>query len=344
MQFDCVYIFVQNYELERAQLISNLKSIETSTFESAALDLFRYQYINNSVYQHWVDALNVNVDAVSSLEDIPYLPISAFKNHNVISLTSYPTHVFRSSGTTGSISSRHLVFDMKLYLENAQKIFREYYGSVKDYCFLALLPNYLEKGDSSLVAMVEHFIGLSQYSESGFYLYDHDKLEYQLSHCQKNGIPVVLFGVSFALLDFLADRNIRFPELIVIETGGMKGRKKEMTKSQLQKLLASGFGVERVHSEYGMTELFSQAYSKQGGIFNCGRSMKVVIRDITDPLADAPLGKSGLINIIDLANVDSCAFIETQDLGRVFEDGSFEVLGRIDAADIRGCNLMVSDL
>ncbi len=329
--------------MNRTQLISNLLSVDNHSFNSATLDLFRFQYINNSIYKSWVDALNIKVSDVNVLDDIPFLPISAFKNYDVVSQDGNESHIFTSSGTTGSIPSRHLVFDMDLYHENTERIFSEFYNSVEGYCYLALLPNYLERGGSSLVAMVEHFINKSIF-ESGFYLYDHDELFIKLEHCQKEGIPTVLFGVSFALLDYLDKYQNDFPELIVIETGGMKGRKKEMTKSQLQKLLANGFGVNKVHSEYGMTELFSQAYSKQDGKFLPSKSMKVIAKEITDPFCDAQYGKSGVINVIDLANIDSCAFIETQDLGRVYADGSFEVLGRLDAADIRGCNLMVSDL
>lgn len=334
----------QSHFLNRSQHIANLKNVNASSFESAALSLFRYQYINNSVYKSWVDALSVKVSEVNAIGDIPFLPISAFINYDVVSHDGDAGHIFTSSGTTGSIPSRHLVFDINVYLENAERIFQQFYGDVEEYCFLALLPNYIERGGSSLVAMVEHFINKSRYSESGFYLYDHKLLHDQLIHCQNEGIPTILFGVSFALLDYLDDYGHDFSDLTIIETGGMKGRKKEMTKSQLQELLSEGFGVDKVHSEYGMTELFSQAYSRQDGLFELPHTMKVITKEITDPFQDAPIDKSGVMNVIDLANVDSCAFIETQDLGRLYADGSFEVLGRLDAADIRGCNLMVSDL
>jgi phenylacetate-coenzyme A ligase PaaK-like adenylate-forming protein len=291
-----------------------------------------------------VDALNIKVEHINVLSDIPFLPISAFKNYDVSSRKSAVKHVFTSSGTTGSAPSRHLVYDIDLYLDHAEGIFRKQYGDLEDYCFLALLPNYLERGGSSLVAMVEHFINKSRFEESGFYLYDHQKLADQLIACLADGRPTVLFGVSFALLDFLDEFDISFPGLTVIETGGMKGRKKEMTKNQLQLLLSDGFGVDQVHSEYGMTELFSQAYSKKDGLFATPISMKILTREITDPFQNTAFGKTGVMNIVDLANIDSCAFIETQDLGRLYEDGTFEVLGRLDEADIRGCNLMVSDL
>ena len=330
--------------MNRKKLISNLKSLDKHSFDSAALDLFRYQYRNNSIYKSWVDALNIKASDIIVLEDIPFLPISAFKNHDVVSHIGNVSKIFKSSSIIDSASSRHLVFDMDLYLENTERIFSDFYQPVEGYCFLALLPNYLERGGSSLVAMVEHFIKKSTYSDSGFYLYDHSKLNSKLLHCQRKGIPTVLFGVSFALLDYLDEHKHDFTELIVVETGGMKGRKKEMTKPQLQKLLAEGFGVNQVHSEYGMTELFSQAYSKSGGKFFPSKSTRFLTKEITDPFCNAHYGKPGVINIIDLANIDSCAFIETQDLGKLYDDGSFEVLGRLDTADIRGCNLMVSDL
>ena len=333
-----------SYFLNRNQLISNLATVDKHNFDSAAIDLFRYQYRNNSIYKSWVDALNIKESVVNVLDDIPFLPISAFKNYDVVCQDGNAGHIFTSSGTTDSRPSRHLVFDMELYLNNTEVAFSEFYDLVENYCYLALLPNYIERGGSSLVAMVERFITKSKYSESGFYLYDHEDLKNKIDLCQKEGIPTVLFGVSFALLDYLDIYRHDFPELIIIETGGMKGRKKEMTKSHLQKMLANGFGVNHVHSEYGMTELFSQAYSKQDGIFFPCKSMKIIAKEITDPFHDVEYGKSGVLNIIDLANIDSCAFIETQDLGRLNTDGSFEVLGRLDAADIRGCNLMVSDL
>lgn len=291
-----------------------------------------------------MDALNIKVDHINLLSDIPFLPISAFKTYEVSSSKNTVQHVFTSSSTTGSVPSRHMVYDIDLYLDHSESIFRKQYGNLENYCFLALLPNYLEREGSSLVAMVEHFINKSKFEESGFYLYDHQKLADQLIACREDGRPTVLFGVSFALLDFLDEFDISFPELTVIETGGMKGRKKEMTKHQLQLLLSDGFGVDHVHSEYGMTELFSQAYSQRDGLFAAPTSMKIFTREITDPFQITAFGKTGVMNIIDLANIDSCAFIETQDLGRLYEDGTFEVLGRLDEADIRGCNLMVSDL
>jgi len=319
-------------------------SVDTASFDDAAISLFEYQYRHNTVYQIWVDSLGVDLAQVRQLSDIPFLPISAFKTHDITCLSEDPSTIFTSSGTTGAIPSRHLVYDVEHYLNVATSIFESFYGSIEEYCFLALLPSYLERDSSSLIAMVEHFVSRSKYDESGFYLYDHDRLASALEDCQQRSIPTVLFGVSFALLDFLDEHKCDFPNLIVLETGGMKGRKKEMSKAQLQSLIAEGFGVNDVHSEYGMTELFSQAYSQRNGIFAPGKTMRIITREITDPFAMVAEGKTGVINIVDLANVDSCAFIETQDLGSVYADGTFEIMGRLDQSDIRGCNLMVSDL
>lgn len=330
--------------MQRKSFIQTIFNSNGFDFESTALQLFKYQYINNQVYKAWVDSLNVKIETVTTLEDIPYLPISAFKIHKVQSFDGLAQEVFSSSGTTGSVTSKHYVKDIDLYLKNTIQIFNEFYTDVNEYCFLALLPSYLERTGSSLIAMVDQFISLSVYEESGFYLYNHQALYARLLHCKSRNIPTVLFGVSFALLDFIKEYSLDFPSLTIIETGGMKGRKKEMTRSQLHDSIACGFGIAHVHSEYGMTELFSQAYSKEEGIFYTGSTMNVSIREVTDPFQEVTIGRSGIINIIDLANIDSCAFIETEDLGRSRNDGSFEVLGRIDSADLRGCNLMVSDI
>lgn len=343
---DSLYLcFLQKvYSLNRAALIPSIMSVDSSSFDDVAIALFLYQYRHNAVYRTWVDGVNVDPNQVQVIDDIPFIPISSYKVHDVTSRRDDVSQVFTSSGTSGSVPSRHLVYDIDHYLQVATDIFESFYGKVEDFCFLALLPSYLERSGSSLIAMVEHFVQKSQYDESGFYLYDHDRLFEALSDCKRRGIPTVLFGVSFALLDFIENHSLKFPELLVMETGGMKGRKKEMSKAQLQELIAAGFGVTSVHSEYGMTELFSQAYSQRDGIFVPGHTMKVLTREITDPFCNAAEGKTGVINIIDLANIDSCAFIETQDLGCLYADGSFEIMGRLDQSDIRGCNLMVSDL
>ncbi|MEM9548422.1 MAG: acyl transferase [Bacteroidota bacterium] len=330
--------------MDRSKFIALVTENPNFDFEFAALNLFRYQYKHNIVYQNWVDNLDVRIDDINSLEKIPFLPISAFKTHKLHCELKKQEQIFESSGTTGLVPSKHYVFDPSLYLNVAKLIFESIYGKVNSYCFLALLPSYLERSGSSLVAMVDSFIAQSDYEESGFYLYDHEALYTKLQKCKKKGVPTILFGVSFALLDFNAAYSIDFPELIVIETGGMKGRKKEITRAELHHQISKGFGVAYIHSEYGMTELFSQAYSQKDGVYSPGYTMKVLVKDATDPLELLQHGKSGIVNIIDLANIDSCAFIETQDLGRRYKDGSFEILGRLDQSDIRGCNLMVSDV
>jgi len=324
-------------------LIALIHESKSFDFEYSAIQLFQYQYNHNLIYQSWVNNLGLDPVNIKTIGDIPFLPISAFKS-NVLhcELTNEET-IFLSSGTTGMTPSKHFVYDLSLYLNNARLIFESFYGAVENYCFLALLPSYLERKGSSLVAMIDFFINKSKYEESGFYLYDHESLLKQLEQCRDQQIPTILFGVSYALLDFCEDRSISFPNLIIIETGGMKGRKKEITRDKLHDQIASGFNVQSVHSEYGMTELFSQAYSSQNGIYYPGKTMKVFIKDITDPAHHVDSGRSGVINIIDLANIDSCAFIETQDLGRKFDNDSFEVLGRMDYSDLRGCNLMVGD-
>lgn len=330
--------------MNRTELISAIKDKESFDFNALALQLFKYQYKYNETYRLWVNNLKCNVDDITSVTKIPFLPISSFKTYKLHCQMSNEETVFLSSGTSGQTPSRHYVFDKEFYLENTASIFESFYGAVEQYCFLALLPSYLERTGSSLIAMVDYFISRSKYDESGFYLYDHESLYLQLKVCKEKKMPTVLFGVSFALLDFISEYSLSFPELTIIETGGMKGRKKEITRNDLHDQISNGFDVSKVHSEYGMTELFSQAYSKKDGLFYPGKTMQVFIKDITDPLESTPPGKSGIINIIDLANIDSCAFIETQDLGRKYEDGSFEVLGRLDMSDIRGCNLMVGDV
>lgn len=330
--------------MDRKELISLIQEDRNIDFETKALHLFAYQYEHNTVYRNWVDHTHIDPADVKRIEEIPFLPISAFKSYKLHCELIDAQTIFTSSGTTGSIPSQHFVFDLPLYLDNTVSIFENKYGKVEDYCFLALLPSYLERTGSSLIAMVDHFIEKSKYTQSGFYLYNHSELKDQLLACRKANIPTVLFGVSFALLDFIEEYQLSFPDLIVIETGGMKGRKKEITRQALHDQIAEGFDVAHVHSEYGMTELFSQAYASEAGFYENGYSMQVIIKDITDPFQIVSNGKTGIINIIDLANVDSCAFIETQDLGRLHDDGRFEVLGRLDVSDVRGCNLMVGEV
>lgn len=279
---------------------------------------------------------------VKSVEQIPFLPIEFFKAHKVLSTAGAVELTFTSSGTTGITTSSHYVTDKTWYEDSFRHAFNLFYGDVKDYTVLALLPSYLEREGSSLIYMVNDLIKQSNNSNNGFFLYNHDDLYQQLKKQQHAQKPTLLIGVTFALLDFIENYRINFPELIVMETGGMKGRRKEMIREELHSILCDGFGVSAIHSEYGMTELLSQAYSLGDGIFVCPPWMKIIIRDTNDPISTLPNGKTGGINVIDLANINSCSFIATQDLGKTFTNGSFEVLGRFDQSDIRGCNLLIA--
>jgi hypothetical protein len=285
--------------------------------------------------------LGINISTVDTLTQIPYLPISFFKTHAVLSSKDKPEIIFSSSGTTGMVQSRHLVTDVGLYEQSFNKAFEQFYGQVENTCLLALLPSYLERDGSSLIYMVDALLKQSKHHHSGYFLHNHEDLYNKLQKLKAAGQKTILIGVTYALLDFIEKYQVNFPELIVMETGGMKGKRKEMVREELHQLLTAGFGVSTIHSEYGMTELLSQAYSYGSGVFNCPPWMKICLRDTNDPLSPAPDNKTGGINIIDLANLNSCSFIATQDLGRIFQDGSFEVLGRFDNADIRGCNLLV---
>jgi len=313
----------------------------SSDFETTALRVFNYQYTHNIHYQRFCKLLGVAKTSVQALEDIPFFPIEFFKKEKIICKQTPIDAVFSSSGTTGSITSKHYVSDIGVYENSFKKGFRHFYGDVKDYVILALLPSYLEREGSSLIYMVEHLIKDSEQPESGFYLNNTDSLVSSLQQLAIQGRKVLLIGVSFALLDLVEKYTLQLPkDTIVMETGGMKGRRKEIIRQELHQILQSKFGLPQIHSEYGMTELLSQGYSKGQGVFHCPPWMKVCIRDTEDPLTILPTNKTGGINIIDLANVNSCSFIATQDLGRVYDDGSFEVLGRFDHSDIRGCNLM----
>jgi len=311
-------------------------------FNNAALQIFRHQAENCKVYHDFISGLNIDPAEVQTIWQIPFLPVEFFKSHPVVSSNADAEVIFTSSGTTGMITSRHLVTDVSWYTESFRDAFRLFYGDIEDYTILALLPSYLEREGSSLIYMADDLIKQSKNPDSGFYLYNHDELYHQLKKQQANQKPTLLIGVTFALLDFVEQHTINFPQLIVMETGGMKGRRKEMIREELHQQLCSGFGVKAIHSEYGMTELLSQAYSKGEGIFNCPPWMKIITRDPNDPLELLQNNKAGGINIIDLANINSCSFIATQDLGKVYTDGYFEVLGRFDNSDIRGCNLLIA--
>lgn len=310
-------------------------------FEKIALKVFRFQYDNNSVYREFCQFLNVEKQQVKSLEQIPFLPIQFFKSHEVLSSQQKIQETFTSSGTTGMSTSRHLVTDITLYEESYRKGFSQFYGNIENYAVLALLPSYLEREGSSLIYMVDDLIQLSNHPESGFYLSNYDDLIQKLLQLDEAGENIILIGVTYALLDLIEKQNFQLKNTIIMETGGMKGKRKEMIREELHELLCKGFGVDAIHSEYGMTELLSQAYSLGNGIFECSNWMQVLIRDTEDALSYIENGKTGGINVIDLANINSCSFIATQDLGKKQPNNSFEVLGRFDNSDIRGCNLMV---
>ncbi|GGD21848.1 LuxE/PaaK family acyltransferase [Hyunsoonleella pacifica] len=309
-------------------------------FEKIALSVFNYQFENNKVYRSFCDLLYKHPSDVKTVNEIPFLPIEFFKSRQVICKNQQIETIFTSSGTTGSIKSKHYVSDLNVYKGSFSKGFSQFYGNIKDYVVLALLPSYLEREDSSLIYMVNDLITQSKSSHSGFYLDNFSELASKLIQLDKKGEKILLIGVSFALLDLIEQHSFNLKNTVVMETGGMKGRRKELVRSELHVILKKGFGVDTIHSEYGMTELLSQAYSKGNGIFNSPPWMKILIRDTEDPLTLLDSEKTGGINIIDLANVNSCAFIATQDLGRMYSDNSFEIIGRFDNSDIRGCNLM----
>jgi phenylacetate-coenzyme A ligase PaaK-like adenylate-forming protein len=309
-------------------------------FENLAIEIFRFQARTCQIYGDFVKHLGIKADEVKDLERIPFLPIEFFKSHPVISGKGSAEEIFSSSGTTG-ISSRHHVLDTQIYIDSFRNAFENFYGNAENYAILALLPSYLEREGSSLIYMVDELIRSSKNEHSGYFLYDHKSLHETLIHLKEFKTPTLLIGVSYALLDFAESHSIDFPELIVMETGGMKGKRREMVRTELHETLCTGFGVSVIHSEYGMTELLSQAYSKGGGIFHTPPWMRISIRDTNDPLEILGDGFTGGINVTDLANINSCSFISTQDLGKSFNDGTFEVLGRFDNSDIRGCNLLV---
>jgi phenylacetate-coenzyme A ligase PaaK-like adenylate-forming protein len=310
-------------------------------FDKMALKVFRYQYENNGVYREFCDFLKTDVQKVKTIQQIPFLPIQFFKSHEVVS-NSFPIQtIFTSSGTTGMVTSKHLVTDVSIYEESYRKAFSQFYGNIEDYVVVALLPSYLEREGSSLIHMVNDLIQLSNHPESGFYLHNYDELIEKIIQLDQSGQNVILIGVTYALLDLIEKHSFQLENTIIMETGGMKGKRKEMIREELHQELCNGFGVKSIHSEYGMTELLSQAYSLGDGIFECPSWMQISIRDTEDALSYIRDGKTGGINVIDLANINSCSFIATQDLGKKYSNGSFEVLGRFDHSDIRGCNLMV---
>lgn len=334
------YVFLLKFiPLNLATEIFNIKN--QKEFEKIALKVFRFQHANNKVYRAFCNHLNVDSTSIKSIYQIPFLPIQFFKSHDVLSSDNAIEETFTSSGTTGMITSRHLITDRTLYEDSYRKAFTQFYGNIEDYTILALLPSYLERQGSSLIYMVEDLIHLTNNSDSGFYLFNHDELIDKLKILEESGQSTILIGVTYALLDLIEKQKFNLNHTFIMETGGMKGKRKEMIREELHHILCEGFGVNAIHSEYGMTELLSQAYSLGNGIFECPAWMQVLIRDTEDALTYVDEGKTGGINVIDLANINSCSFIATQDLGKKYPNNSFEVLGRFDNSDIRGCNLMV---
>jgi hypothetical protein len=328
--------------MNRAQYFNKLSALKNENdFNEQALQVFNYQVQYNKIYSRFVRTLKINPGKINSITDIPFLPVEFFKSEVVLTGNEKYRMIFSSSGTTSEIVSRHFVRVPEFYEKVFTETFRIFYGDPLDYVIIALLPSYLEREGSSLVYMMNNLIRSSKKKESGFYLNNHKKLFSVLERLRQENKKTILFGVTYALLDFAEKHTISFPELLVMETGGMKGRREELVREEVHNKLRIGFDVNKIHSEYGMTELLSQAYSKGDGIFNTPHWMRVIIRDPYDPLKQMDAENTGGINVIDLANIDSCAFIATQDLGRTYIDNSFEVLGRFDFSEIRGCNLMV---
>ncbi len=310
-------------------------------FENLALEIFKFQAVENLVYRNFLGHLNIDFKSVHRLDQIPFLPIEFFKSHQVVASKGKIQRTFLSSGTTSSSQSKHYISDLSIYEESYNLGFNRFYDAIENYTVLALLPSYLEREGSSLIYMVRDLINRSKKPKSNFYLNNIEELRKTLIVLEEKGEKTILIGVSFALLEFIEKFSFDLNNTIIMETGGMKGRRKEIIREELHDLLRKGFGVEKIHSEYGMTELLSQAYSKGDGIFECPPWMKVIIRDTRDALTSLSKGKLGGINIIDLANVNSCSFLATQDLGKLDSEGTFQVTGRFDNSDIRGCNLLI---
>ena len=315
-------------------------SSDKNGFDALALKTFHFQYRHNKVYRQYADTIHTDINAIKLVEQIPFLPISFFKTHSVGTGIFEPEAVFESSGTTQTIHSRHLVKKVALYKQSFITAFELFYGPLQDYCILALLPAYLERKQSSLVLMADELIKKSGHKQSGFYLYNYSELAAVLLQLEKEKQKTLLIGVTFALLDFAKQFPLPLKNTILMETGGMKGRREELIREEVHTVLKNAFQINKIHSEYGMTELLSQAYSNGAGIFNCPPWMKVFLREEDDPFAVHSKAGRGVINIVDLANIYSCSFIATDDAGRLYDDRSFEVLGRIDNTDIRGCSLL----
>jgi hypothetical protein len=320
---------------------SQLYSVNEHTFQDIALQLFRYQASTNPVYNAFVNHLGIKPEQVTSLEKVPFMPISFFKNHVIKSGAWVSEAEFLTSGTTNQRPGQHHIASLNFYLHHAEKCFARVFGELSDFHFFALLPSYLERQGSSLVAMLDHFIKKSNSEYSGFYLHNVSQLMHDVERAKNDDRKIIVWGVSFALLDLAETIKPDLSGCLIFETGGMKGRRKEITRAELHESLCKGLNVEKIYSEYGMTELLSQAYSTGSSLFFAPPWMRIIGRDITDPLQKGLLGETSGINVVDLANWHSMAFIETEDLGKVYADKSFEVLGRLDNAEVRGCNLMV---
>jgi len=321
---------------------TNIFHIQTETeFNTACLETFNLQLQSCEVYEKYVHAIGCKPQELTHYSQIPFLPIQFFKTQRVFNQYKEPALAFSSSGTTGMVNSQHWVADLRIYEESFRRAFQLFYGPIEDIALLALLPSYQERNGSSLIYMIDDLIKQSKQAESNYFLYNHQELYDTLVQLKAKGTKTILIGVTYALLDFIESYNLAFPELIIMETGGMKGRRKEMIREEIHALLCEKFKVPKIHSEYGMTELLSQGYSLGDGIFQTPPWMRILIRETNDPLSIQKNAQTGAINVIDLANIDSCAFIATQDLGKMHSDNRFEVLGRFDQADIRGCNLLV---
>ena len=327
-------MFLDLIKFEKNKLF---KLNSTYNFNQKAIEIFNFQYNNNSVYSQYCKLINVNAKSIKKIKDIPFLPIQFFKNYTVSSYNKH-THSFKSSGTGGKRSVHHIK-DINIYIESFTQCFEENFGSINNTVFLGLLPSYIEQGNSSLIYMVDYLIQKSNRKESGFYLNDYKKLYDLILKLEKSEKKIILIGVSYALLDFIDNFSLKTKNLVIIETGGMKGRRKEITREELHDKLKRGFNSNNIKSEYGMTELLSQAYSNTNGIFKSPPWLKILVREINDPLYVKSHGK-GALNFIDLANVNSCSFIASDDIGEVYRDSSFKVLGRLSYSEIRGCNLM----
>ncbi len=328
-------------------LLHKIFDISNSSFDDIALQVFNYQYQHNPFYKSYCNLIKSNPNTINSIEQIPFLPIQFFKSQRIKTTDFKEEIIFESSTTTGSISSKHFVKDGSIYKNSFLNTFIQFYGAVENYCIIGLLPSYLERQGSSLVYMVDYLIKKSNQEQSGFYLYDYDKLSQVLQRNEHMAQPTILIGVTYALLDFAEQYPQQLEHTILMETGGMKGRREELSRTKVHEILKQNFGLKNIHSEYGMTELLSQAYSDGAGIFTCAPYMKILLRQEDDPFSvtskpnAGKVFKQGCINIIDLANIYSCSFIATDDLGKLYTDGSFEVLGRLDNSDIRGCGLMI---